>query len=121
MSDAYRFGHPREKCSKCEGLNRGRVGLKLPEMEEEIKPYYRPGQGGKKVFLIGQDPTIARKPGRVNVALMLDDDKSQLSRWLKGVFGSKYDGIEIYATNLVKCFFSSPPAGPAAGGLAGSL
>lgn len=41
---------------------------------------------------------------------MLGDANSQLSRWLKGVFGSKYDQLDIYATNLVKCFFSSVPS-----------
>lgn len=62
-------------------------------------------------MLVGQDPTIFKKPARVTEVLMLDDDHSQLARWLRQVFGAdNYRAITLYATNLVKCSFDKPPS-----------
>lgn len=62
-------------------------------------------------MLIGQDPTIFKGQERVEEVLMLNDSNSQLSRWLHGMIGEEnYDALTIYATNLVKCTFSTPPS-----------
>ena len=114
MVDPYQFGYPLE-CTKCKNLNQGWKGLGLSEKAERVKPYYR-GKSGLKILLIGQDPTIVKKPERVKEVLMLDDANSQLSRWLKNIFGEKFDELDIYATNLVKCFFSLPPSQMPGGG-----
>ena len=69
-------------------------------------------------MLIGQDPTVAQKPDRVKEVLMLDEPNGQLSRWLKGIFGiHNFQSVTLYATNVVKCTFSSPPSRMLGGGL----
>ncbi len=110
--------YPKSPCHDCDRIGNGRNRLFA---SYSYKP---PAQGtvsGRKVMLIGQDPTIRRDPTRTRVthALMLNDPKSQLSKWLRGeVFSpSSYDGFEIYATNIVKCTFSSQPGASERGGL----
>jgi hypothetical protein len=42
---------------------------------------------------------------------MLNEKNSQLTRWLRGIFGdNNIDDLTIYATNLVKCTFPNPPS-----------
>jgi uracil-DNA glycosylase len=94
------FGYPKE-CNKCKDL---------PSCELKVSPYYKIG-GSFKLMLIGQDPTIFKKPERVKQVLMLNEKNSQLTRWLRGIFGdNNFDDLTIYATNLVKCTFPNPPS-----------
>ncbi len=62
-------------------------------------------------MLIGQDPTIFIKKERVKKVLMLDEENSQLNRWLERMFcREKFNDFTVYATNLVKCTFPKPPS-----------
>jgi len=102
MSEAYGFGYPSE-CESCRSLSSEMLGL-------QVEPYYREGQG-RRLMLIGQDPTIARKPERVTSVLMLDQPNGQLTRWLTGIIGPKaLESLTVYATNVVKCSFSRQPS-----------
>ena len=104
MENNYSFGYP-ETCDQC------------LEAQLRVAPYYREGPG-KRVMLIGQDPTIRRKPERVKKALMLDVENGQLSRWLNDVFGKDvFQSFTLYATNLVKCSFDTPPSSSEKGGV----
>lgn len=109
MTDAYQFGYPL-KCERCAGSLKSSVELR-------VAPYFKPGVA-PRVILIGQDPTIYRKPERVKEVLMLNMPGSQLSRWLKEMFGEEnFSNTILYATNLVKCSFFNPPSAEAEGGL----
>jgi uracil-DNA glycosylase len=101
--DEYSFGYPTE-CKRCAPLSDARLPLR-------VCPYFRKGDE-VRVMLIGQDPTISRKPERVKHVLMLDQPNRSLSRWLREeVFGKKYfDSMTLYATNLVKCSFRELPS-----------
>jgi uracil-DNA glycosylase len=42
--------------------------------------------------------------------MMLNDEKSQLSKWLRELLGEEnFRSATLYATNIVKCLFKSPP------------
>lgn len=70
------------------------------------------------MMLVGQDPTVRKKPDRVKHVLMLDQPGGQLSRWLRGLLGPEnFERATIYATNVVKCSFSKPPSDFEEGGL----
>jgi len=94
------FGYP----SQCELCTSFGESIKL-----SVEPYYK--EGSKfRLMIVGQDPTIYNEPERVKQVLMLDKENSQLSRWLKNIFGkNKFYDVTIYATNLIKCSFSKPP------------
>ena len=93
--DIYKFGYP-EQCDKCKNIPY--IKLKLPT------PYHNKVTSNKRVMLIGQDPYIYRDPDRVKCVLMLDQQNSQLSKWLTEVLGeSSFNEVELYATNVVKC------------------
>lgn len=105
------YGYPTKKCAKCAKCHG------VSDCTLDVRPYYKSG-GDTRLMLIGQDPTIFRKQERVKCVLMLDDPNSQLSRWLKGMFGEHNFGkLTIYATNIVKCTFSQPPSVSQQGGL----
>lgn len=38
---------------------------------------------------------------------MLNEEGNSLYRWLNDLFGKKFDNIDIYATNVVKCVFKN--------------
>ena len=93
--DIYKFGYP-EQCDKCKDLSY--IKLKLPT------PYHNKVTSNKRAMLIGQDPYIYRDPDRVECVLMLDQQNSQLSKWLNEVLGeNSFNEVELYATNVVKC------------------
>jgi len=92
--DIYKFGYP-HNCDKCKDFPY--IKLKLPT------PYHNKFTNNKRVMLIGQDPYIYRDPDRVECVLMMDQENSQLSKWLHDVFGDSFQKIELYATNAVKC------------------
>lgn len=99
----HAFGYPKN-CSKCTNC------------ELRVKPFFQSGNDFR-LMLVGQDPTIRKKGERVKTVLMLDDPKSQLYIWLRGMFGS--DGFinsTIYATNLVKCTLRKTPSDSLEGG-----
>jgi len=84
-----------------------------------IPPYFpEKPRTGTKIMFIGQDPTIRKKQDRVKCALMLDDDGSQISKWLNEIFTpSQFKQFDIYATNLVKCVLDKVPTDPLVGGI----
>lgn len=93
--DIYKFGYP-EQCDKCKNIPH--IKLNLP------KPHHNNVTSSKRVMLIGQDPYIYKDPDRVEYVLMLDQEKGQLSRWLKDMLGEHISQeVELYATNVVKC------------------
>lgn len=102
-----RFGYP-VHCTECDLFDDKPLNL------QRINPYYKSGNS-TRVMLIGQDPTIFDRPDRVNEVLMLKETRGrngQLRRWIENeLFGKeKFEKIELYSTNLVKCQFSKPPS-----------
>ena len=99
----YAFGYPRQ-CKRC-------ASLPNVELDPRVRPYFKEGDE-IRAMLIGQDPTIYRRPERVRFVLMLDQEKGALRRWLREeLFGKNYfDSLTLYATNLVKCAFDEPPS-----------
>ena len=98
--DAYDFGYPRE-CHNCIGCSKA-VHLR-------VEPYLQES-GSTRIMLVGQDPTIARNPERVTHVLMLNEKNGQLRRWLADLLGEEnFNSSTLYATNVVKCSFDSPP------------
>jgi uracil-DNA glycosylase len=111
MTDPYLYGYPHE-CNDCASIG-GDPGRSL-----KVAPYLREGTRFR-LMLVGQDPTVRRRPERVKHVLMLDQPNGQLSRWLRGLFNpATFDRLTIYATNVVKCSFSKPPSDFEPGGLA---
>lgn len=101
------FGYPDNICDRCRGLEK--------QCELRVKPHYRKG-GGVKLMLIGQDPTVFVNNESVKSVLMLDDNNSQIARWLVSMFGDKFKQMTVYATNVVKCSFEQPPSTMKGGG-----
>jgi len=96
--DEFRYGYPRN-CENCTGVKPG---------NPKVRPYLQEAEG-RRVMLIGQDPTVRRNPERVERVLMLDKESGQLSRWLRDLFEeSSWQSLNLYATNLVKCGFDRP-------------
>jgi len=113
MIDGFAFGYPGE-CKRCANIP-ANPASRLTGLQ--VGPFLKNGSG-LRVMLVGQDPTIARKPERVKQVLMLDERNGQLSRWLESLFGAEnFKSITLYATNVVKCTFSAPPSRMLEGGL----
>lgn len=104
----YRYGYP-QSCDLCSDLPD-------PTRSLRVAPYLREG-GAFRLMLVGQDPTVRKKPERVKHVLMLDEEQGQLSRWLRQLFGDAFRTVTLYATNVVKCSFSRPPSEMEEGGL----
>ncbi len=69
-------------------------------------------------MFIGQDPTIRKRQERVRMALMLDDENSQIKRWIKNIFGNELlIKSKILGTNLVKCVLKEVPTNDGVGGI----
>lgn len=98
----FSFGYPEiASCTTCT-LN---PACQNEKFALKTGPYYKDSPNSeKRLMLIGQDPTIRKKRDRVTHVLMLDRGGS-IYRWLKDLFGEKFDNIDIYATNVVKCTF----------------
>ncbi len=80
----------------------------------ELPRIYNPG-GKIKLIVIGQDPTIVNKASRRNITTVLDLDKpAKMQRYVFGVCEAlEVDPFrELYATNLFKNFFDTPPSYP---------
>ena len=105
----YRYGYP-QHCDLCSDLPD-------PARSLRVAPYLRES-GAFRLMLIGQDPTVRKRPERVKRVLMLDQEQGQLSRWLRQLFGDAFEAVTVYATNVVKCSFSRPPSEMERGGLA---
>ena len=77
-----------------------------------ITPYV--GKDRIKVVIIGQDPTIRNPKRRANISCTLNLDKQgSLLRYIKE---DLCDGLgisidNVYATNIFKYFYTTPPAG----------
>jgi uracil-DNA glycosylase len=95
------FGYP-SSCDVCKEFPKWR--------NMRVKSAFFKVGNEKRLMIIGQDPTIRKDPERVKVPLMLDDEHSQLSRWLNHIFGEELEKMTVYATNIVKCNFDKPPA-----------
>jgi uracil-DNA glycosylase family 4 len=103
-TDVYQFGYPKN-CHKCSELESCEIKTYL-----QVKPFFQEGKD-LRLMLIGQDPTIKKKPERVKQVLMLNEKNGQLSRWLNSLFGEDaFSSMTIYATNLVKCTFNKRPS-----------
>lgn len=96
---SYDFGYPKT-CNKC-SLN---PVCYAENFALKAGPSYRNTESEMKLMLIGQDPTIRKNRERVTHVLMLNRGGS-IYRWLRDLFGEKFDKIDIYATNVVKCTF----------------
>lgn len=79
----------------------------------EYIPVPKIGKGPIKIIFIGQDPTVKRKESRDKIKTVLNLDKrNSLYRYLHDIAKGLHCDIEenIYATNLLKCFYEVPPA-----------
>jgi len=66
-----------------------------------------------KLIFIGQDPTVRIPESRKEITATLNLDKNNsLKSYLRLVSNKLQINVEkeVYATNLYKCFFTSPPA-----------
>ena len=75
-----------------------------------IKPFI--GSGSIKLIIIGQDPTIKNEKTRKNIEYTLNLDKGNA---LRTYIGRICTGLgitidNVYATNLFKYFYTTPPA-----------
>jgi len=110
VNDAYSFGYP-PRCNDCAAITSD------PGRTLRVEPFHKPG-GPFRLMLIGQDPTVRKRPDRVTQVLMLNKPSGQLHRWLRNLIGeAAFDQVTIYATNVVKCSFSRPPSEFDQGGL----
>jgi uracil-DNA glycosylase len=77
-----------------------------------IPPYV--GESEIKLLIIGQDPTIRNKKQRANIncTLNLDKGKGSLLKYIEDICQElDIPSIDnVYATNIYKYFYSSPPA-----------
>lgn len=76
-------------------------------------PVPKVGDGKIKVIFIGQDPTVRRKESRDKITTVLNLNKrNSLYQYLSDITTKLDYGIEqnVYATNLLKCFYEVPPA-----------
>lgn len=84
-------------------IDRGRDNIPTPWI----------GSGEIKLILIGQDPTVKNEKSRDAIKTVLNLDKqTSLYRYLSFVAERIGCSVEenVYATNLLKCFFVAPPA-----------
>ena len=101
---AFDYGYPKN-CNRCSIIEKCEIKKYL-----QVEPFFQEGKG-KRLMLIGQDPTIKVDAGRVKQVLMLDEENGQLRRWLEKLFGKDvFNSMTVYATNLVKCTFNKPPS-----------
>ncbi|MDH4227044.1 MAG: uracil-DNA glycosylase family protein [Deltaproteobacteria bacterium] len=108
MKNKYSFGYPKQCTDCCKDIG----GL-----DNTVEPFYLENTGGKKIMLIGQDPTVSNPKTSVKVALMLDVDGTQkndkgknikkgaLRKWVEEELKIRFETNTIYATNVVKCRF----------------
>lgn len=72
------------------------------------------GNGPITLVVIGQDPTVRRVESRksIRMVLNLDNKNGSLHKYLDGVCRALGLSLakNVYATNLYKCLFASPPA-----------
>ncbi|MGE4588700.1 MAG: uracil-DNA glycosylase family protein [Acidaminococcaceae bacterium] len=94
-------------------LKDNRVSNFIDKENERIpEPYL----GGKeiKLIIIGQDPTVRNENSRKNITtvLNLNKENSALFKYINEISTSLNCEIKenVYATNLLKCFFTVPPA-----------
>lgn len=82
------------------------------ENEKIPEPYLR----GKeiKLIIIGQDPTVRNENSRkdITTVLNLNKENGALFNYIKAIATRLNCDIEknVYATNLLKCFYTVPPA-----------
>jgi hypothetical protein len=92
-------------------------------MDKELTRYVDPqrayipspkvGSGKIKLIIIGQDPTVKNEKSRDKIKTVLNlDKKNSLYQYLSSIVEKLGDDVEenVYATNLLKCFYVAPPA-----------
>ncbi len=83
------------------------------DKQREYIPIPKIGNGQIKIVIIGQDPTVRREKSRDKVKVVLNlDRQNSLYRYLSSIVEKLGYDIEqnLYATNLLKCFYGVPPA-----------
>lgn len=77
-------------------------------------PIPKIGSGKIKLIILGQDPTVQNENSRkkINTVLNLDKKNGSLYSYINIIVNYLGLNIEenVYATNLIKCFFKKPPA-----------
>lgn len=76
-------------------------------------PIPKVGSGEIEIVIIGQDPTVRREKSRDTIEVVLNLDKqNSLYRYVSSIVEKLGYDIErnLYATNLLKCFYVAPPA-----------
>lgn len=90
-----------ESLARC--LDKNRDYIPVPKL----------GTGEIKLIIVGQDPTVKNEKSRDAVKTVLNLDKrTSLYEYISYVAKRLGYDIEqnVYATNLLKCFYASPPA-----------
>lgn len=90
-------------------------GKKYLDAENGKIPVPYLGKKTIKLIIIGQDPTVRNENSRKGIKTVLNLDKKDglLFNYIKEISNSLNCDIyeNVYATNLLKCFFTMPPAG----------
>ncbi|HEU4323850.1 MAG TPA: uracil-DNA glycosylase family protein [Roseiflexaceae bacterium] len=87
----------------------------LADLVDPDLPIPRPfgGSGPIRLVVIGQDPTVAKAASRARIATVLNMDRpgEALYRYIAQICDALGLAPErhVYATNLCKCFFRTPP------------
>lgn len=93
-------------------LNDEKLAFYLDKERGNI-PESKIGNGEIKLFIIGQDPTVKNENSRDKIKVVLNLDKpNSLKKYINCIveqLGLDFDK-NVYATNLLKCFFMEPPA-----------
>jgi hypothetical protein len=83
------------------------------DLQRDYIPVPKLGSGAIKLVIIGQDPTVKNEASRDAIKTVLNlDKKNSLYDYLSLIASRLGYDIEqnVYATNLLKCFFVAPPA-----------
>lgn len=81
--------------------------------KRECIPVPKVGDGQIKLIIVGQDPTVKNAKSRDAIKTTLNLDKrNSLYNYLSAISERLGCNIEqnVYATNLLKCFYEVPPA-----------
>lgn len=93
-------------------LQNTRLYLHLDQVRDSI-PVPKVGSEEIKLVIIGQDPTVKNEKSRDKIKTVLNlDKKNSLYMYLSSIVEKLGYDIEknVYATNLIKCFYMAPPA-----------
>lgn len=83
------------------------------DKQRDYIPAPKVGTEEIKIIIIGQDPTVKNEKSRDKIKTVLNlDSKNSLYRYLSFIVEKLDCDVEknVYATNLLKCFYIAPPA-----------